>query len=138
MTPDPTDGDERGGSIDAERDGSIGDERGGLVEDERGGSIGDHSENPVVRDNVVPQTGRPTSLQPPEQLGWHGWVLVGLVFVSFLIIPLLILYIPEISGFLGTLGVSQRQAYLALPMIPAILLGVTAVWAAVRSQESSA
>lgn len=123
MTPDPTDGDERENTTSRTA--------------ERIETNGDGRDNPVVRDDVVPQTGRPTSLQPPEQLGWQGWVLVGVVFVSFLIIPLLVLYIPRISGLLGSLGVSQRQAYIALPMIPAILLGVTAVWAAVRSHESS-
>ncbi|GEM_PF-4733958 len=83
------------------------------------------------------QTGQPETMESREALDWRGWLLVGVVFLSFVVIPLIVLYIPEAHWFIGALGFSQRQAYIVFPMLPAILLGLTAVWAAVRSQSPS-
>ena len=80
------------------------------------------------------QTGRPEQVASAEEIDWRGWLLVGLVLVCFLVIPATVLYLPQAQGVLGSLGLSLRQAYLALPMIPAIALGVVAVWAALRTQ----
>ena len=80
------------------------------------------------------QTGRPEQVASVEEIDWRGWLLVGLVLVCFLVIPAMVLYLPQAQGFLESLGLSLRQAYLALPMIPAIALGVVAVWAALRTQ----
>lgn len=92
--------------------------------------------DPVPRDDRLGggvQTGRPETVETPEQIDWRGWLLVALVVFSFVVIPLLVLYIPEASWLIGRLGFSQRQAYIVFPMLPAILLGLTAVWAAVRA-----
>jgi hypothetical protein len=51
----------------------------------------------------------------------RGWVLVGVVVVAFLVIPIAILVQPP--------GVPLWAALLALPMLPALLLGAAAVWA---------
>jgi hypothetical protein len=80
------------------------------------------------------QTGRPDYVKPAEEMDWRGWLLVGAVFVCFLVLPVSILFIPQAQSLLGSLGLSLRQAYLAMPMIPAILLGIIAVWAALRTQ----
>lgn len=59
----------------------------------------------------------------------RGWTLVVAVFVSFIVVPGLIVTYP----YLGTrLGLSFWDTYLALPMVPAIVLGVLAVWATTR------
>ena len=81
------------------------------------------------------QTGRPKQVEPAEEIDWRGWLLVCVVLVCFFVIPVLILFIPQAQGLLASLGLSRRQAYLAMPMIPAILLGLTAVWAALRTQS---
>ncbi|USZ67267.1 hypothetical protein NGM10_11055 [Halorussus salilacus] len=60
-----------------------------------------------------------------EEWDWRGWVLVGVIVLSFLVVPAIILALPPVEPF--------RFAYLVLPMIPAILLGATAVWSAQRS-----
>ena len=60
-----------------------------------------------------------------REFGWRGWVLVGIVFVSFVIVPLLILRYPPVSF-------SYRVAFLILPLAPAVLLGIAAVWATTR------
>ena len=80
------------------------------------------------------QTGRPEQVEAAEEMDWHGWILVGAVVVSFLVMPVLILFLPQMSSLIGSLGFSLRQAYLVFPMIPAIMLGTIAVWAALRTQ----
>ncbi len=81
------------------------------------------------------QTGQPATMERRDDLDWRGWLLVGVVFVSFVVVPLFVLYIPEAHWFISAIGFSQRQAFIVFPMLPAILLGLTAVWAAVRSQS---
>jgi hypothetical protein len=73
---------------------------------------------------------------PPSDDGfdWRGWLLVGVVVVAFLVVPAAILSLPQAQGLIASLGLSLRDAYLVLPLIPAFLLGVVAVWAAVRSR----
>lgn len=94
------------------------------------------SESPLpdgkVRDR---QTGKPTYVEAADDIDWRGWFLVGVVVICFLVIPAFILFIPQMSGFISSLGFSMRQAYLVFPMIPAIILGLTAVWAAVATQS---
>jgi hypothetical protein len=99
------------------RPGSVGDERqrddGDRGRDDRYGEESDvHPAAPVER-------GR-------EEWDWRGWVLVGVVVLCFLVIPATILVLPPVRPF--------KFAYLVLPMIPAILLGATAVWSAQRSE----
>jgi hypothetical protein len=74
---------------------------------------------------------------PPSESGfdWRGWLLVGVVVVSFLVVPAAILYLPRAQGLIAGLGLSLRDTYLVLPLIPAFLLGAVAVWAAVRSRH---
>ena len=77
----------------------------------------------------------PTRPPRSEEFGWEGWVVVAVLVVSFLIVPPAIVFLPEAQGVVRSLGLTLRDAYLALPMIPAILLGATAVWAALRHRR---
>lgn len=61
---------------------------------------------------------------------WEGWILVGMLLVALLVIPGIILYRPPTD-------VSFRFAYLILPTIPAVALGIVAVWSALRSDYRS-
>jgi hypothetical protein len=70
-----------------------------------------------------------------ESFGWRGWVLVGAVVVSFLVIPWTIVLLPRVQGFLASLGLGLREAYLVLPMVPAVGLAVIAVWAALADRR---
>jgi len=70
-----------------------------------------------------------------EVFGWRGWVLVCVVVFAFLVVPATLLYLPQAQGVVASLGLTLRDAYLVLPLVPAFLLGVTAVWAAVRSRS---
>lgn len=58
---------------------------------------------------------------------WRGWLLVAVVVVSFVVVPGIVLLRPlRVVGF--------RTTYLLLPLLPAVVLGATAVWVAVRSR----
>ncbi|PSP80305.1 hypothetical protein BRC81_03305 [Halobacteriales archaeon QS_1_68_20] len=57
-------------------------------------------------------------------MGRLGWVLVAVVVVSFVLVPGAILINPPSIPF--------RVAFLVLPLVPAVLLGATAVWVALR------
>lgn len=88
--------------------------------------------------SVEPDDGSgayPTQAPTAEEFGWEGWLLVAVLIFSFLVVPPAIVLLPEARGVVASLGLTMRDAYLALPMVPAILLGATAVWAAVRHRR---
>ncbi|MFB6101933.1 MAG: hypothetical protein ABEJ73_05150 [Haloplanus sp.] len=73
-----------------------------------------------------PAVGAGGDADPDDpDLGRKGWVLVAAVVVAVLIVPLSI-YLWPAAG--SVLGANYRSAMLVLPMLPAILLGVVAVW----------
>lgn len=55
-----------------------------------------------------------------SEFGRSGWLLVGMMLFCFVVAPLLIWLNPPALPF--------RMAYLVLPLVPALLLGVLAVW----------
>ncbi|MDG5776232.1 hypothetical protein VB773_08320 [Haloarculaceae archaeon H-GB2-1] len=66
-----------------------------------------------------------------SDFGWRGWALVGLLVVSFLVVPWAIIALPGAGRAVSALGLGFKHTYLVLPLLPALLLGVVAVWAAV-------
>jgi hypothetical protein len=86
-------------------------------------------------DSPVRRTERPHQAPPSETFDWRGWVLVGVVVVAFLVVPAALLYLPRAQALVASLGLTLRDAYLVLPLVPAFLLGATAVWAALRSRS---
>ncbi len=66
-------------------------------------------------------TGDPPATD--REFGWQGWVLVAAVLVSFLGIPLLIYLNAR-----NVVAIPFRFAFLVLPLVPAVLLAVLAVW----------
>ena len=62
-------------------------------------------------------------------LGRRGWLLVGLVVLSLAVVPwVIVFHPPDLVPF--------RVAYLALPLAPAVLLGLGAVWVALSKEKS--
>lgn len=61
----------------------------------------------------------------PTGFGRAGWALVAAVVASTLVIPGFIYLYPAAPA---GLGFGFFATYLALPMIPAVLLGLVAVW----------
>jgi hypothetical protein len=79
----------------------------------------------------APSPESPTEPEDSDGLGRHGWVLVGGLLVAMVLVPWAVVFLPQMQGFLGSLGLGVRDAYLVLPMVPALGLGILAVWAAI-------
>ncbi|WP_276272856.1 hypothetical protein [Haloarcula litorea] len=77
----------------------------------------------------------PRRADPSDEFGWEGWALVATVVVGFLVVPAALLVLPAAQGFVRSLGLTLRAAYLALPLVPAFLLGAVAVWSALRARR---
>ncbi|WP_254767171.1 hypothetical protein [Salinilacihabitans rarus] len=59
-----------------------------------------------------------------REFDWRGWTLVGVIVFTFVVSPLaILLWPPNLHYFV---------ALLILPLLPAVLLAVTAVWATTR------
>lgn len=92
-------------------------------------SDGDEEEGYVHR-----PSGEPPA--PGErEFDWRGWALVATVAVAFLVAPGALLYLPQAQGVVSSLGLTLRDAYLVIPLVPAFLLGAVAVWSALRSRQ---
>ena len=76
-------------------------------------------------------SGEPAAPDAERRFDWRGWLLVATIAFSFLVVPSVILLVPQ---YAASLGLSLRDAYLTLPLLPAFLLGAVAVWSAVRSR----
>ncbi|MEF8779331.1 MAG: hypothetical protein V5A46_01460 [Haloferacaceae archaeon] len=66
-------------------------------------------------------------------LGRTGWLLVGVVFVAFLGIPGAIYLYPVLGG---SFGLPFLTTYLVLPLLPAVGLGIIAVWTLTATEGS--
>lgn len=61
-----------------------------------------------------------------------GWLLVGALAVALLVIPAAIVALPAGAS---VFGIPYVHTLVALPMVPAIGLGLLAVWTAVRARR---
>lgn len=80
-------------------------------------------------------SGEPATPDADRTFDWRGWLLVATVAFAFLLVPGALLVLPTAQEFVGSLGLSLRDAYLTLPLLPAFLLGAVAVWSAIRSRS---
>jgi len=67
-----------------------------------------------------------------REFGWRGWVLVGMLFVALVAVPVLLYFVPRVQGLTASLGLGYRDAFLVLPLVPALVLAALAVWATTR------
>lgn len=63
--------------------------------------------------------------------GLAGWLVVAVLFISGIVAPALLYWAGQ-TGDLQTLGLGFKNTYLAVPMIPAILLGAIGIWSALK------
>ena len=61
----------------------------------------------------------------PEGFGRKGWVLVAAVVASVLVVPGAVYLFPAVPA---EAGVPFFVAMLVLPLVPAVVLGLVAVW----------
>lgn len=73
-----------------------------------------------------------------KSFDWRGWTLVGALVLALLVIPWTIIYLQQAQTFLSSFGLGLRDAYLVLPLLPAMGLGALAVWSAVASRRDRA
>ncbi|WP_280585771.1 hypothetical protein [Halorubrum sp. Boch-26] len=81
-------------------------------------------------DGESPASGEPEA----DGFGRKGWALTAVLFTCVLVIPGVIYVYPYAAGWFG---LPFFATYLALPFVPAVLLGLVAVWsmtAAVRDR----
>jgi hypothetical protein len=69
-----------------------------------------------------------------REFDWRGWTLVGAIVFAFLVAPAIILLLPGADQSIAALGLGFRSTYLVVPLLPALVLGVVAVWSAVRAR----
>lgn len=85
----------------------------------RPGNSGNSAASPDSESSTASSDGE------TDGFGAKGWVLVGILVFSVLIAPGIIYLYPTAPG---EAGFSFLAAMLVLPMVPAVLLGLTAVW----------
>jgi hypothetical protein len=95
-----------------------------------GDSANEESDGYVHRPSGEP----PQQAEPSAEFGRHGWVLIGMLVVAFFLVPGAIYLLPAAEAFIQSLGLTLRAAYLTLPLVPAFVLGLLAVWSALRSR----
>jgi hypothetical protein len=88
--------------------------------DDGGGPTG-----PEHTDTAAAGDGASLPGPEPDGFGDRGWVLVATVVLAFLVVPGIIYLRPALPG---EAGLSFVVAMLILPLVPAVLLGLTAVW----------
>lgn len=71
-----------------------------------------------------------------QEFDRKGWLLVATLVVAFIIVPATILYLPQARPAIASLGLTYRDAYLVLPLFPALLLGAVAVWVSTRNRTA--
>lgn len=67
----------------------------------------------------------PTTSPADREFDWKGWTLVGIIVFTFLVAPAIILFHPPDA-------LPFFVAYLVLPLLPAVLLGIVAVLVTAR------
>ena len=102
-------------------------EKYGIVSSEAGRAETDADDS--IRQSDVPD-GTATQVGAAEATDGegfdrHGWVLVAGVVACFLVVPGLIYLRPAIPA---AAGLPFFATFLILPLVPAVLLGLLAVW----------
>jgi len=77
-----------------------------------------------------PETDEPTA----DGFGRKGWALTAVLFTCVLVIPGIIYLYPYVAGWFG---LPFFATYLALPLVPAVLLGAVAVWSMTAATRDS-
>ena len=55
-----------------------------------------------------------------------------MLFLALAVVPVLLYFVPRAQGLASSLGLGYRDAFLVLPLVPALVLAALAVWATTR------
>ena len=101
--------------------------------DENGEADAEEASGEAAPDQGTPRAAAPDrSRGEDREFGRRGWVLVGMLFVALVVVPVLLYFLPRAQGFATSLGLGYRDAFLVLPLLPALVLAALAVWATTR------
>ena len=89
---------------------------------------GEGGESDGAVDPAASESG--TDEPAADGFGRKGWALTAVLFTCVLVIPGIIYLYPYAAGWFG---LPFFATYLALPLVPAILLGLVAVWSMTAS-----
>jgi hypothetical protein len=67
-----------------------------------------------------------------REFGLRGWLLVAMLVLALVVVPVLLYFVPRAQGLAASLGLGYRDAFLVLPLVPAVVLAALAVWATTR------
>lgn len=83
--------------------------------------------DPISPSAERPNTESETESQSEKTLGFGqtGWLLTAALMSCTLLIPGVLYFFPYV---MGSAGVTFFAAYIALPFVPALILGAIAVW----------
>ena len=96
-------------------------------EDERGVHRPDGGRDDASRaDDAVESPEAAARAEAPDGFGSRGWVRVAVLAVCTLFVPGVIYVRP---GILSAVGIPYIASLLVLPLVPAVALGLVAVWA---------
>ena len=85
----------------------------------------EHTADGSVRAPDTAAAGPDTVETEADGFGRKGWALTAVLFCCVLVIPGIIYVYPYAAG---ALGFPFLATFLALPLVPALLLGLVAVW----------
>ncbi|OYR89186.1 hypothetical protein DJ72_00510 [Halorubrum distributum] len=89
----------------------------------------------VPEDDGGPEASASATDEPTaDGFGREGWALTAAIFVCALVIPGIIYVYPYAAGWFG---LPFFATYLALPLVPALLLGLVAVWSMTAATADS-
>ncbi|ELZ14958.1 hypothetical protein C477_19487 [Haloterrigena salina JCM 13891] len=83
---------------------------------------GDGERADVADDDSTAEPPHPEAAD--REFDWRGWTVVGMIVLTFIVAPAAITFWPPDVGY--------RFALLSLPLFPAVLLALTAVWGTTR------
>jgi len=107
----------------------------GSADSTRGGDSGGRAEpSPGVGPDAGPGSDAGSDgAGDAGEFGRRGWLLVAAVVLATLVIPGIIYLRPATPA---DMGLSFIAAMLVLPLVPALLLGLTAVWSMTTAARS--
>lgn len=79
---------------------------------------------------------QPNPSRTPDRTSLESWLVIGALAIALVVIPWALIVLPEARGLIGAVGFSMRDAYLVIPLVPAVGLGVIGVWTAIRARRS--
>ena len=97
------------------------------------GAMSDESVRDPVADRPRTEYDEVAAGAADREFDWRVWTLVGMVILAFIVAPAAIYWLAASGESLAMLGLTWRDTFLVVPFVPALVLGLTAIWATARA-----